>query len=459
MVAACARRLRVSSHTEIKMPLLATRRKADYATFEKSLRCAWTALLPERNPTAPLRGQVDCAVAVIGAGLVGLAAARRLAELAPGDPVVVLDAGRVGDGAAGRNSGFAIDVPLSHAMHAKDSLGAIGGTQLALSRWSYAWLERQVREGAIDCGWTRAGRHYAAATEGGRRALDAVARQFEQLGEAAERVDSDALRECLGTGYYRAALFNPSCTLVQPAALIRGLADTLPPPVRLHENSRVTGWRRERGRHLLQTELGMLRARRVVWATHTDLDEFTPLGRRYLTLHTYAGVTPPLPDAALGHGRLAQWGVLPALRAGSTVRRLADGRILVRSLWSYGRPLAADMLRRALQPLLAARFPLAAAQGFEHVWGGPVAITRGGDPYLGEFRPGAFAFAGCNGSGIVKGSAYGMLLAELAADRPSEALELARREHQAAWIPPEPLRRIAVAVTLAHNARHAAAEI
>lgn len=426
---------------------------------DDGLSCAWTALLPERTATAPLTGPVDCAVAVIGAGLVGLAAARRLAELSPGDPVVVLDAGRVGDGAAGRNSGFTIDVPLSHAMHAKDSLGAIGGTQLALSRWSYAWLEQQVRDGAIECGWTRTGRHYAAASEGGRRALDGVARQFEQLGEAAERIDGTALRERLGTSYYREALFNPSCTLVQPAALIRGLADTLPPSVQLHENSRVTGWRSERGRHLLQTESGTLSARRVIWATHTDLRELTPLGRRYLTLHTYAGVTPPLPDAVLGEGRLAQWGVLPALRAGSTVRRLSDGRILVRSLWSYGQPLAAAEVRRALQPLLAARFPLAAAQGFEHVWGGPVAITRRSDPYLGEFRRGAFAFAGCNGSGIVKGSAYGMLLAEMAADRPSEALDLARRERQAAWIPPEPLRRIAVAVTLAHNARHAGAEI
>ena len=99
----------------------------------------------------------------------------------------------------------------------------------------------------------------------------------------------------------------------------------------------MTGWRSERGRHLLQTESGTLSARRVIWATHTDLRELTPLGRRYLTLHTYAGVTPPLPDAVLGEGRLAQWGVLPALRAGSTeaigipTRRLAAMRLYLAS--------------------------------------------------------------------------------------------------------------------------------
>ncbi|MCA0241654.1 MAG: FAD-binding oxidoreductase [Proteobacteria bacterium] len=428
-------------------------------TADGDLRCAWTALLPPRAATPPLAGRVDCAVAVIGAGLVGLAAARRLAELAPADPVVVLDAGEVGEGSAGRNSGFTIDVPLSHAMHAKDSLGPVGGTQLTLSRWSYAWLERVVREHAIDCAWQRCGRYYAAATEGGRRALDGVATQFEQLGERIERVDADALRERLGSAYYRAALFNASCTLLQPAALVRGLADTLPPSVRLHERSRVTAWQPQGGRHRLETAGAVLTARRVVWATHTDLGEFTPLARRYLTLHTYAGVTPPLGDEALGQGRLSQWGLLPALRAGSTVRRLSGGRILLRSLWSYGRALGAGEVRQALQPLLAARFPRAAAHGFEYVWGGPVSITRRSDPYLGEFSPGAFAFTGCNGSGIVKGTAYGMLLAEMASGGSSEVLELARRERQAAWIPPEPLRRIAVGVTLARNARHAGAEI
>ncbi len=84
-----------------------------------SNECAWTALLPVRAAAPSLRGRTDCAIAVIGAGLVGLAAARHIAELSPHDDVVVLDAEEVGAGSAGRNSGFAIDVPLSHAMGAK----------------------------------------------------------------------------------------------------------------------------------------------------------------------------------------------------------------------------------------------------------------------------------------------------------------------------------------------------
>ena len=237
-------------------------------------------MLPPRRPTAALSGQVECAVAVVGAGLVGLAAARRVAELAPDDPVLLLDAGEVAQGAAGRNSGFAIDVPLSHAMGTGDSLGGVASAQLVLARDAYAWLNEIVQKEDIACDWHRSGRYYAAATDGGERALTGLAEQFAAQGEPAERIGAEALADRLGTRYYRAAVFNPSCTLVQPAALARGLADSLPETVRLHENSRVTDWQSKAGRHVLRTAGGVVQAQRVIWATHTDVGAFTPLGRR-----------------------------------------------------------------------------------------------------------------------------------------------------------------------------------
>ena len=52
---------------------------------------------------------------VIGAGYTGLAAARRLAELQPQEPILVLDASSAGEGSAGRNSGFLINLPTTRA--------------------------------------------------------------------------------------------------------------------------------------------------------------------------------------------------------------------------------------------------------------------------------------------------------------------------------------------------------
>src|SRR5215470_7915708 len=74
-------------------------------------RSGWYALLPE--PAAPrvLEGKHTADWVIVGAGFAGLSAARRLSQLVPNDRITVLEAQRVGWGAAGRNSGFMIDLP------------------------------------------------------------------------------------------------------------------------------------------------------------------------------------------------------------------------------------------------------------------------------------------------------------------------------------------------------------
>ena len=90
--------------------------------------CGWVALLPPRAGTLPLAEALTADVTVIGGGFAGLSAARRLAQLDPGHRVVVLEAGVVGDGPAGRNSGFIIDLP--HEVSSED----YGGESLRKSR-------------------------------------------------------------------------------------------------------------------------------------------------------------------------------------------------------------------------------------------------------------------------------------------------------------------------------------
>ena len=59
---------------------------------------------------------------VVGAGVTGLAAARRLGELAPDARVLLLDEHGVGYGASGRNSWFITDTPhLSERLSAEDN--------------------------------------------------------------------------------------------------------------------------------------------------------------------------------------------------------------------------------------------------------------------------------------------------------------------------------------------------
>ena len=71
----------------------------------------WSKIIPTRSPNPHLKNYVDCDWLVVGAGFAGLAAARKLAMNNPPHKVVFIEAGEVGEGAQGRNSGFAIDLP------------------------------------------------------------------------------------------------------------------------------------------------------------------------------------------------------------------------------------------------------------------------------------------------------------------------------------------------------------
>ena len=102
----------------------------------------WAAHLPPRAPRPPLTGDVRADWIVIGAGWAGLAAARRLAGNRPSDRIVVIDAAAVADGASGRNSGFAIDVPHTVGGSSDENEGALGYMRLA--RAGIAHLKAQI---------------------------------------------------------------------------------------------------------------------------------------------------------------------------------------------------------------------------------------------------------------------------------------------------------------------------
>ena len=70
-------------------------------------RSLWLDTLGEPIvPRAPLPGRVECDVAIVGAGFVGLWTAYSLIRADPSLRIVVLEAEVAGYGAAGRNAGF-----------------------------------------------------------------------------------------------------------------------------------------------------------------------------------------------------------------------------------------------------------------------------------------------------------------------------------------------------------------
>ncbi|MEO1140358.1 MAG: FAD-dependent oxidoreductase, partial [Pseudomonadota bacterium] len=226
----------------------------------------WSAILPERTAHSPLQGDVNADWVVLGAGYAGLAAARRLAENCPNEKIVVIEAGEAGENASGRNSGFAIDLPHNVG----SSLDELEGSHrfMRLARMAIDHLEDVVTTHNVDCDWSRAGKfHTAVSPRGTRDVLEPFKAELEALCEPFEWIEGDALKSRLGSPHFTAAVYTPGCVLMNPAALTRGLADTLPDNVTLHENAPVIEAEFQNG-VLLRTAQGSVRAPKMIMAAN-----------------------------------------------------------------------------------------------------------------------------------------------------------------------------------------------
>ncbi len=125
-------------------------------------RHGWAEFLPERQASPPLRGAHGVAWAVIGAGVTGLASARRLAELHPDEEIMLLEARLVGQGASGRNSGFAVAVSRFDGGLEADEMANYRRVN-RINQAGLDLLRERVATSGIDCQWREDGFHPTAA--------------------------------------------------------------------------------------------------------------------------------------------------------------------------------------------------------------------------------------------------------------------------------------------------------
>ncbi|MCK1315476.1 FAD-binding oxidoreductase [Bradyrhizobium sp. 23] len=405
-------------------------------------RSGWNALLPPRVPCDQKPAKTRFASIVIGAGYTGLAAARRSAELEPAKEVLVLEASEIGEGPSGRNSGFVSVVPSKPMANAYGSAEDDALRKLRISLAGQEWLRSLIQEHNIDCDWDEESlRISAAATPKG--AVDARnwLQSLRTWGFTC-RVLSDEDRVAgLGTDYYTTAFdFRPRA-LVQPAALIRGLAASLPANVTLLERTLVTRVEGT-GPFQVQSTKGTFTADRLFIANNAQARDLGMLPDRTVTILTYAALTPPLDGRELAKlGAAPIWGMTPIDSMGMTMRKLKD-RFLVRSMSSYGRETDPKTVRNELTRLYRNRYPRMNSHAFEYVWGGSMAFTGNGGFFFGEARPNVFGAVGCNATGVVRGTINGKLLAELACRSQSQLLTDRLRQVGPNWLPPEPFRGI-----------------
>ncbi|MEM7091924.1 MAG: FAD-binding oxidoreductase [Actinomycetota bacterium] len=397
----------------------------------------WQEILPRPAEATPLTGERTADYVVVGAGYSGLAACRRLAELNPDASVVLIEGDRIGNNAAGRSSGFAID--HAHNIRAKSFAENVepAKREVALNREALKYLEDTIVANDIDCDWRREGKYHAAATAKGEKLLEGFAASLDAIDEDYSRHDQADLASTFGTDFYRSAIHAPHSYLVQPAAMVRGLADTMPDNVTVHESTMVTEVDFGPPHTLRTTTDGVARGSiatpNLVLATNGFVEGFGFFDRHLIPMITWGSMTRELTDDEVERlGGVDSYGIIAAHPAGTSVRRTADRRILIRNIFSYsrrssviGKPL--DRARETHRQSFLNRYPMLADVPFEFTWGGALSLTRNGAPVFGELRnpgDGVWGTVVHNGVGIAKGTISGKLLAEKMCGHESDSIAL-----------------------------------
>jgi gamma-glutamylputrescine oxidase len=339
--------------------------------------------VPDRPPLA---GDVWVDVCIVGAGFTGLGAAMALSQRAK---VLVLEAGRVGCAASGRNGGQV------HTGQRRDQawLEKTVGRDDALALWRLAEDARihfRALTEAIDCDW-RPGMIHARHRPGGE-AEDAayIALMAERYGyDQLELIGEADLAAELGTGVYHGGMIDRGGGHVHPLKLALGMAQGLT----IHENTRAQRWRREGGRIVVETVSGRVTCEQVIVSGDGSLNSMAGTARaRVMPINNFIAVTAPLGDLASEIIR-SNAAVSDSRFVVNYFRKTPDGRLLLGGGENY-RPGFPRDIAGLVRRNLAKVYPRLADVPITHAWGGTLGITMSRMPFVGEIAPGVRVASG-----------------------------------------------------------------
>jgi len=429
--------------------------------------CGWIALAGTSPGRDHLKGSEKADWLIIGAGITGLSAAHSLAELHPEARIVVVDRQRAAQGASARNSGDA----GAHENPGDDELIGKSGfagfaVDSSIGQAAGDEVRMRIARHGIDCEYRDCGYYFAVNDPRKLSHVDAKLKTLNAVGASAQFLQGEQLAQKLGTRHYQAAIWcGNGNALLQPAKYVKGLLDALPANVTVFENTEITGLERLRGGRIRANGTqGSIEASQVLVCLNAFIPRAGIDNSATFAMELSASLTRPLTDKEYqAIGGVEPWGVLSTRPLGATVRLTPDRRVMIRNTAEYRtRDLSSsDLLQRRKHHVLGLqrRFPGLGEQDIHYTWTGHLSATRSGQPYFAKVEEGIYAVAGCNGSGVARGTLWGRLLAEVASGVSSPLLQSVMDRAQPGWLPPRPFFDIGAVLRMRMEAVRAKTEI
>jgi glycine/D-amino acid oxidase-like deaminating enzyme len=404
--------------------------------------------LDELRPRAPLPGDLDVDIAIIGGGLTGLWTAYYLLERSPSLRIAILEKNIAGFGASGRNGGWCSALfPASTAAlekrHGRDAA-------LAMRRAMIDTVDevgRVVALESIDCDFVKGGTIAFARSNTQLAAARAEVSEAASYGvDAIELLDSGAVTGANGA---IGASFDPACARLHPGKLVRALARVVEARgATIYEETEVLDY----SPHRVETTRGVVTCESFVVATEGYGAAIAKTHRRVLPLYSLMIATEPLSDdvwadIGIDHGQtFADYRHLLIYGQRTADNRFAFGGRGARYHWgssireSYDRvPAVFEHLQRTLVEL----FPQARDAAVTHRWGGPLGVPRDWHATASFNRSKGVAWAGGYvGDGLSTTNLAGRTLADLMTQSETALTRLPWVNHASPNWEPEPLRFI-----------------
>jgi glycine/D-amino acid oxidase-like deaminating enzyme len=362
----------------------------------------------------PVEGYVD--VAVIGGGFTGLSAALALGKR--GASVTVLDAGRIGGGASGRNGGQCNTGVAQDYAALREQLG-VERAQGCYRAYAAAvdTVERLIREEQIDCDYLASGKLKLAAKPHHLAHLEQTAELIRrEVDPDVEIVTRERIRSEVESDSFFGGLLQKRGGQMHMGRFAVGLANAaVRHGARLFEHATVTSIDKDRGAYRIESARGALRAHQILIATGPS--RHGPFGwyrRRLAPVGSFIVVTEPLPADQLAR-------LLPMRRSYTTSRLMhnyfrvtPDSRLLFggRARFTASEQPSDAKSGRILQANLAQTFPSLAQARIDYCWGGLVDITADRLPRAGQ-HDGIYFSMGYSGHGTQMSTHMGQVMAEV----------------------------------------------
>lgn len=420
----------------------------------------WLDRADRPAPRPPLVTSISCDLAVVGGGFSGLWTALLAKEADPERDVVLVEGGRLGWAASGRNGGFC-EASLTHGEanglarfpDEFDTLERLGMENLDA-------IEETLRRYGINCDFERVG-SLSVATEP-YQVQDLAGDGF---------MDTEAVRAELNSPTYLAGSWEKRGTaLVDPARLVWGLARVCEElGVRIFERSVVRGLSADRSGISARVNDGaVVRAGQVALGTNAFRSPLRRVRPYIVPVYDYVLMTEPLSAGQLAElGWRNRQGISDSANQFHYYRLTADNRILwggYDAIYHFGRKVLPKYDQRPatfsrLAEHFFTTFPQLEGIGFTHRWGGAIDTCSRFCAFFGTAYAGRVAYAaGFTGLGVGATRFGGQVMLDLLSGEPTERTELKMVRTKPIPFPPEPAAFVGIELTrrsLARADRHA----